>query len=644
MAVQVSYPGVYIDEFAPGAPIQGVGTSTAAFVGVAMRGELDVPTKVTSWDQFRGLYGDIPVPGFFLWYAVRGFFENGGQVCYVVRASNGVYSELDLVNTNGDAIATIRARQPGNPATAIQAAVTLTHLLTSANTSLYQPTGNYTAISGRDLTMTDAAEAARFRPGDVLNVAGQTVGLVRVSGATLRIANNLSAPPATGAVRLADAPAGTTVLRLTSSVPLPPGGLERGTMLTITQGGNSQTVLVESYQSEPVSASLTTYRVFLRSGTGAPLSMTTAATVQSEDFSMAVSQGSGSITYTSLSVDPAHPRYFANVINSLDQLVRIVAVEPPPIALPPDNLPDAMAATSLAGGTDEDLTTLADNDFIDALRTLEAVDDVNLVAVPDSQALAVQQAVIAHCELLADRFAVLDSAAGAPLFGANSIEIQRAGVDSTRGYAGLYYPWLRVLPSGAGAPVLAPPSGHVCGIMARSDNRNGVHKAPANETVNGALGVERSMSDIEQGQLNLQGINIIRVFGTGGRPMLWGARTTATDRNWQYVNVRRLFLYAEESIQEGIRWAVFQPNNLSLWKKLNRTISEFLNRVWRDGGLFGAKPQDAYYVRIDEDLNPSSDRALGRLTIEIGMQPAYPAEFIVVRIGIWQGGSEVGEG
>lgn len=643
MTVQVSYPGVYIDEFAPGAPIQGVGTSTAAFIGVAMRGELNDPTKLTSWDQFRAQYGETPVPGFFLWFAVRGFFENGGQVCYIVRASNGAYASLDLPNANGDAIARLRARQPGNPGTPIQAAVALTHLLTAANTSLYQPTGNYTAIAGRDVTMTNAAEAARFRPGDVILIAGQTVQVIRVGGAVLRIANQLSAPPATGAVRLADLPAGTTTLRVQSTVPLPPGGLARGTMLTITQGGNAQTVIVESMQSEPINPTLTTYRVGLRSGTTATISQASAATVQSEDFNLTISQGAGSVTYNNLSVDSAHPRYFVDVVNSTDRLVRVVAVEPPPVALPPDNLPDALAATALAGGANEDLTTIADNHFINALRALEAVDDVNLVAVPDSQALAVQQAVIAHCELMADRFGVLDSTAGIPLFGANGVESQRQGVDSTRGYAGLYYPWLRVLPQGAGAPVLVPPSGHVCGIMARSDSKNGVHKAPANEYVNGALGVERPMSDIDQGQLNLIGINVIRVFG-GGRPILWGARTTATDRNWQYVNVRRLFLYVEESVQEGIRWAVFQPNNLQLWQKLRRTINEFLNRVWRDGGLFGEKSTDAYYVRIDEDLNPFADRALGRLTIEIGMQPTYPAEFIVLRIGIWQGGSEVTEG
>jgi phage tail sheath protein FI len=125
--------------------------------------------------------------------------------------------------------------------------------------------------------------------------------------------------------------------------------------------------------------------------------------------------------------------------------------------------------------------------------------------------------------------------------------------------------------------------------------------------------------------------------------MVWGARTTATDRNWQYVNIRRLFLFLEESIQEGIRWGLFEPNNLQLWQKLNRTITEFLLRVWRDGALFGATPKEAFYVRIDEALNPPADRALGRLTIEIGVKPSYPAEFIIVRIGIWQGGNAVSE-
>jgi hypothetical protein len=151
------------------------------------------------------------------------------------------------------------------------------------------------------------------------------------------------------------------------------------------------------------------------------------------------------------------------------------------------------------------------------------------------------------------------------------------------------------------------------------------------------------MSDIDQGELNKIGIDVIRVFQSGGRPVVWGARTTSTGSEWRYINIRRLFLFLEESIEEGIRWAVFEPNNPSLWKKLKRTITAFLTQQWRDGALFGTKPEEAFYVRIDEVINPDTERALGRLHIEIGVRPSYPAEFIIVRIGIWQGGSEISE-
>jgi phage tail sheath protein FI len=302
---------------------------------------------------------------------------------------------------------------------------------------------------------------------------------------------------------------------------------------------------------------------------------------------------------------------------------------------------------TLQGGGNEDLTAVGDSEFLRALDTLRGIDDVNLVAIPDSQSATTQQALIMHCEETADRFAVLDAQAALPPFGTlgtPGIDTQRLGLDSTRGYAALYYPWLRVSPVRGGPPILIPPSGHVAGIIARSDASRGVHKAPANEIVNGAVAVERVLSDVEQGQLNMAGINVIRVFASGGRPTLWGARTTATDASWTHVSTRRLFLFLEESIQEGIRWAVFEPNGLPLWQKLRRTITEFLMRVWRDGALFGSKPEEAFYVRIDEVLNPFTEQALGRLTIEVGVRPTYPAEFIVVRIGIWPGGEAISEG
>ena len=650
MAVQVSYPGVYIDEFAPGPPIQGVGTSTAGFIGIAASGDLDEPTKLTSFDQFKEIFGASPVPGFYLWFAVRGFFENGGQTCYIVRASNGDYDEGVLNNRAGNPAIRVRARQPGLNAPAIQVNVANTSLV-PATTTLFQPTGALAAApAGRELTL-NAGQGANFRAGDFVTIAagGERRQIARVTGDVVRLGSDLTGGPynAGDAVRLADSPVGTRTIRILPAAALPVGSLVPGTVLTITQGALTASEIVETVQSEPLGGGVTTSRVTFREGLEIALSLDPAnpASVQSEEFNIDISQGGPATVYQNLSIDPAHPRYFANILNTPTGLVRVELIEPPPPDDAPGSLP-APGAVNLAGGANEDLTTLADIDFIDALDMLREVDDVNFIAIPDRINDAVQQALIGHCEEMQDRFAVLDALTPVPdqpLFGAGSVEAQRLALDSTRGYAGLYYPWLRVSPSLSGPPVLVPPSGHVCGIFARSDNSRGVHKAPANEIVRGSLGIERTMSDIDQGQLNLQGINVIRVFRTGGRPTLWGARTTATDLNWQYVNVRRLFLFLEESIAEGIRYAVFEPNNLQLWQKLKRSITDFLTRVWRDGGLFGAKAEDAFYVRIDEALNPFSEQALGRLNIEIGVRPTFPAEFIIVRIGIFQGGSEVTE-
>jgi phage tail sheath protein FI len=653
MSVTLTYPGVYIEEFAPAAPIQGVSTSTPAFIGVASNGTLRTPALLTSWDMFRSTFGQLPVPGFFLYYAVRGFFENQGQTCYVVRASNGQYGTLPVVTrTGGLTLFTASARQPG--AIAISITIADRHMLDQAHTSLYQPTASSTAVAAvgdRQVTIS-AADSARFRPGDYITIgtAGESLQILRISRTattgTLLFGSALAnAYASASTVRLADAPVGTTVFRLASTIAVPAGVLVPGTMLTVTQSGHSGTDIVSSVQTEQLGGGVVTYRVTMQQGFGFPISMTTAATVQSEEFTLTVTQGGGTQVYDGLALDGAHPRSYLAIVNGdAAGAITLTPQEPPPPVPMPGNMPAATGgAQALTGGTAEDLTTIADQDFIDALDTLQQYNDVNMIAVPDRVTAAVQQAVIGQCELLADRFGVLDSQPGLDPFDPSALPAQRAGLDSAKGYAALYYPWLRVPPAGSGDPILVPPSGHTCGIFARSDNTRGVFKAPANEIVSGALGLERVLSDIDQGILNPAGINAFRVFQTGGRPVLYGARTTATDSNWQYVNIRRLFIYLEKSIQEGIRWAVFEPNNTQLWGKLKRSIGAFLDQAWRDGALFGDKATDAYYVRIDDALNPFSEQQLGRLHIEIGVRPSYPAEFIIVRIGIWAGGSDVSE-
>ena len=181
-------------------------------------------------------------------------------------------------------------------------------------------------------------------------------------------------------------------------------------------------------------------------------------------------------------------------------------------------------------------------------------------------------------------------------------------------------------------------------MYARSDNQRGVHKAPANEYITGAADLGAMLSNADQGEINIEGINVLRIF-PGQRPIVWGARTTAPKDEvpWRYINVRRLFLFVEKSIQRGIRWAVFEPNDQVLWKKLDRTITEFLTRVWRSGALFGKTASEAFYVKVDEELNPASVRALGQVIVEVGIAPVRPAEFVVVRIAMWDGGSQPSE-
>ncbi|MCW3065682.1 MAG: putative rane protein [Solirubrobacterales bacterium] len=646
-----TYPGVYIEEFAPGAPIAGVGTSTGAFIGPAARGDVNTAIKLTSWDEFKAKLGADPLDGFYLWYAVRGFFENGGTVCYVVRATTGDYDRATLPDQNGTPTLVVRAKALGdNSASPIKVSATKASAAVSG-AKLFKPRKpRIVAASGTQITVDDAAKAADYRPGDLItwtNTAEPKPStVIRVAGTTITVAEPVSQTYATETIKLAAAVPGTTAaVRIGDPTGTQIGA---GSILHLKQGAMEENVVVRRVSAERSSPTLTTYRLDLRTAVTKAYDLSADVAVDSFEFGLQIKHGTTVWPYAKLSMDPLHPRYFADVI-AADPTAIVVAAPatPPSTSVPPLNQPnDTAGDVNLTGGADDHPAQLTATHYANALEVLEAVDDVNLVAAPDSQDAAVQQELIAHCELTMDRFAVLDSKQGLDLFGATSVETQRNALESVNGYAALYYPWLVVPPASGTKTILVPPSGHIAGICARTDERRGVHKAPAGEeaTVNGAIGVERTMSDVAQGQLNMEGINVVRVFKPGGRPVVWGARTTAPKgSNWTYVSLRRLFEYLEESIQEGIRWAVFEPNNLELWQKLKRTITDFLTRAWRDGALFGETAERAFYVRIDEALNPFSEQQLGRLHIEIGCRPSYPAEFIVVRIGIWDGGGAVTE-
>ncbi len=282
----------------------------------------------------------------------------------------------------------------------------------------------------------------------------------------------------------------------------------------------------------------------------------------------------------------------------------------------------------------------------EGLAALEEVEEISILCCPDEHAItpAVTEDLVIQCETLRDRIAILQSPEK-PL----SIDKHRPPVDSK--YAAYYYPWLRVYDGETKEEVLIPPGGHVAGIYARSDNDRGVHKAPANEPIRGlytapddpASGLQVVVPKAQQDLLNPVGVNVLRYF-KGRGPLVWGARTTSTDPDWKYVNVRRLFIYMAKSIERGTQWVVFEPNEPELWVRVRGVISDFLTTLWKDGMLVGDTREQAFFVCCDHSTMTQADLANGKLIVKIGVAPVRPAEFVIFRIGQWQGGSDVTEG
>lgn len=279
------------------------------------------------------------------------------------------------------------------------------------------------------------------------------------------------------------------------------------------------------------------------------------------------------------------------------------------------------------------------------LGGLEALSDVTMICAPDLMASyqageidmkgvqAVQQALIDYCELVRYCFAILDAP---PAMMPQEVKEWRNQVnyDSTR--AAVYYPWIEIadMTGAKGRTRMVPPSGHMAGIYARVDGSRGVHKAPANEIVRTALGLEVQVTKGEHDLLNPIGVNVIRSFpGRGIR--VWGARTLSSDPAWRYINVRRLFSMIEESIENGTQWVVFEPNDQFLWGRVRRDVRAFLSVIWRTGALFGGSPDEAFYVKCDAETNPPELRDLGQMVVEIGIAPVKPAEFVIFRISQW---------
>jgi hypothetical protein len=390
--------------------------------------------------------------------------------------------------------------------------------------------------------------------------------------------------------------------------------------------------------------------------------------------------------FMNLSLDPRHGRYFARIIGSTwdmtnpavtdDDLVPprplrrsdrrsegdssyirvrdvapatglraapVAAYETRPdgtrrlILLPLANGDDAIAAVS-------DLTYIGNDNVEPDLRTglfaLRNVEEISIVGAPGRTSVALQAALINHCEFMRYRFAVLDGTPP-PQDTLSNIQAQRQQFDTK--YAALYHPWLLIndpfpIVAGAVSDYRIPPSGHVLGIYARTDIERGVHKAPANEVVRGVTGLQRILNKEQHDILNPYpvNINVIRDFRPDNRGIrVYGGRVITSDSDWKYVNVRRLLIFIEASIDRGLQWVVFEPNEEPLWARVRRAITNFLTLVWRNGALEGTKVEEAFFVKCDRTTMTQTDIDQGRLICLVGVAPVKPAEFVIVRIGLW---------
>lgn len=550
-----------MEEFDSGVKaMEGVGTSTAGFVGLAEKGPiLDRPVLLTSMAEYQRRFGGyLPELEYgayrFLPNAVEQFFTNGGRVCYVMR----VAPEDAVAAQSAPGPIQVTARDPGAWANTMQVILSRcvrarTQVLAVQAESRYQ-----------------LKNAAGFRVGDVIAYRnGETVSYHKITTLT-------------------------------------------GSLIT------TEPALPE----EAMDTDLVPQR-----------------TLEACGLDLVIRGGGQEEKFSGCSLNPLAPDYLPAMgeKSTLAALTLELEEKTDDLLVLLGGTADSNELTiSLAGGTNGSLEGINAGIFNGTdrgpgkrtgIEAFQEISDVSIMAVPGVTDANVQANLIAHCENLGSRFAVLD----APLdcTAVDALNTHRSAYDTS--YAALYAPWVQVYDPLLKRPVFLPPSGSVCGIYARVDTERGVHKAPANESVRGCTGLAVQYNEAEQGKLNPNGVNLIRAIpGQGIR--VWGARTCSSDGNWKYVNVRRFFIFLEESIRANTSWVVFEPNDESLWSRVKGTISLFLETQRRNGALMGATPEEAYYVNVGTGTMTQDDILNGRLICEIGVAPIRPAEFVIFRI------------
>ncbi|MDF2959247.1 MAG: hypothetical protein K0S39_982 [Paenibacillus sp.] len=570
-------PGVYVEEFDSGAqPLEGASTSTAGFIGLAQRGEIEgVPLLITSVADFHRNFGSyLSENAFgeyrFLSYAVEHFFLNGGSRAYVMRVAP---SDAKLASNQGSA---------NKEAGVLQ--------ITSKNPGTW---GNQVRI------VIVPASKAKTQILDIIGTPGESV--------QYRVKNN--------------------------------AGFIVGDVVAFDNGGGKQYNRVISSLDNVIELET----VLEGDEDVIDTNLLPAKVLTTCEFTLHVFYGDEAESFEKLSLNVSAANHVDKIVSrsniimvkdlSLDTDLGAV---PPFEALSGEKEEAGKFQISLSGGSDGSVANLAASDFMGVdrgpgkrtgIQSFIDNDVVSIMAIPGVTDPNVQLSLVAHCENLGSRFAILDIPREKTKVA--DVMTHRNIFDSN--YAAMYNPWLQVFDPLDKRNIYIPPSGSMAGIYSRSDQTRGVQKAPANEVVRGAVGLDCQYNKGEQDILNPQGVNLIRHFaGQGIR--VWGARTCSSNGLWKYVNVRRLFIFIEESIKNGTNWVVFEPNDEQLWARVQRTIEAFLTRVWRDGALMGSSPSEAFYVNIGRSTMTQDDIDNGRLICIIGVAPVKPAEFVIFRI------------
>lgn len=548
-------PGVYVEEYdsSPRA-IEGVGTSTAGFVGMAVKGPtIGAPSLVTSFAdflrQFGGYLSEYTHGEYrYLAYSVEQFFANGGTRCYVAR----VVPEDATVASAEQGILKLTAANEGRWGNRIRVT------LASANRRKMQ------LVAQEEDNVYTAKSVVGFGEGDLVEFAGEVNRIVSIFDNTVTFDHPFAGDP----VDIGIVPK-TVVYSLEMDV-------------TVRADGETE-------------------------------------------------------TYTGLSLNPLSNNYLPRRMAS-SQLVSVQLKDSDEMVNPVAAILGtglSSGSITLSGGSDGSLSAINAGVYIGVdggptkrtgIQAFLENSVVSILAVPGITIPEVIVSLVAHCENEKNRFAVIDMPQD--MVKTEDLLGYREMIDTT--YAAMYHPWIQVYDPVAKKPGLIPPSGAVCGVYARTDVARGVHKAPANETVN-CSGLSTYYTTREQDILNPRGVNLIRALpGQGIR--IWGARTASSNAAFKYVNVRRLFIYVEQSIKNNTNWVVFEPNNSSLWGRVQMTVSAFLETMFRSGMLAGETPSEAFFVNIGPSTMSQDDIMNGRLICEIGIAPSRPAEFVIFRV------------